>query len=225
MPATCLITGATRGIGLEFARQLAARGDHVIATARDPAKAGEIARVAARVVALDVSDPASIDSLPERVGPDTIDLLINNAGVSSEAKTLSQCSAAELQRVFMVNSTAPVLVLRAMLPNLRAGKRRHVASITSGLGSISGNTGGSSYPYRASKAALNMLNRSVANELAPEGFVCVAIHPGWVRTDMGGPSAPLTPSKAVAAMIRLLDRLDAADNGRFLNFDGTPLPW
>lgn len=225
MPSTYLITGANRGIGLEFARQLTARGDTVIATRRDASRAGEIERVASRVIDLDVSDPASIAALPAALGDAPIDVLINNAGVSAEAKTLEDCTAAELQSVFMVNSTAPMLVGRAALPSLRAGRRKHIVNITSQLGSIANNTGGSSYAYRASKAALNMLTRSMANELVPEGFVCVAVHPGWVRTDMGGAAAPLMPAKAVAAMIRLFDRLDAADNGKFLSFDGTPLPW
>ncbi len=225
MSSTYVITGGSRGIGLEFARQLSARGDTVIATARDPDRAADLSRAAARVVPLDVTDPASIELLPSYLDGVSIDVLINNAGVSSEQKTISQCGAAELQRVFMVNSTAPVLVARALLDRLRAGRRRQIVNITSQLGSITNNTGGSSYPYRASKAALNMLTRSMANELANEGFVCVAVHPGWVRTDMGGPSAPLAPSKAVAAMLRLFDRLDAGQNGHFLNFDGASIPW
>ncbi|MBS0195609.1 MAG: SDR family oxidoreductase [Planctomycetes bacterium] len=225
MGQSYLITGVNRGIGLELARQLAARGDTVLGTAREPETAAEAAKVVSRLVRLDVTDPAALAALGAALGDAPIDVLINNAGVSSSSKTLADCTAQELQRVFMVNSTAPILVAQAALDLLAKGKRKLIVNVTSQLGSISTNTGGSSYAYRASKAALNMLTRSMANELGPRGFICVALHPGWVRTDMGGANAPLVPARAVAALLRLVDRFDASDNGRFLNFDGTTLPW
>ncbi len=225
MGQSYLITGVNRGIGLEFARQLAARGDTVLGTAREPETAAEAAKVVSRLIRLDVTDPAALAALGAALGDAPIDVLINNAGVSSSSKTLADCTAQELQRVFMVNSTAPILVAQAALDLIARGKRRLIVNVTSQLGSISTNTGGSSYAYRASKAALNMLTRSMANELGPRGFICVALHPGWVRTDMGGANAPLVPARAVAALLRLVDRFDASDNGRFLNFDGATLPW
>lgn len=223
---TYLITGANRGIGLEFARQLARRdGVTLIGTARDPAKAGELSRLVHEVVPLDVADERSIADLGQRLNGRPIDVLINNAGISGEAKRLADVTMAELVRVFTVNAFAPVLVSRALMDNLRAGKRRVVFNITSQLGSIANNDGGSTYSYRASKTALNQLAVCMANELRPEGFTCVAVHPGWVQTDMGGKNATLTPEQSVTGMLRLLDGLTPAQSGKFFNYDGGALPW
>jgi len=191
--ATFLVTGANRGIGLEFARQLAAQNHTVLGTARRPEEAQDLARVAHQVIPLDALEPSSIAALRQHVKNRPVDVLINNAGVSSEQKSIETLEAAELQRVFQVNAFAPMLIVRALLPNLRAGERKQILSITSQLGSIANNTGGSSYAYRGSKAALNQLNKSLANELRGEGFTCIVAHPGWVKTDMGGPNAPLPP--------------------------------
>jgi NAD(P)-dependent dehydrogenase (short-subunit alcohol dehydrogenase family) len=225
MASTYLVTGANRGIGLEFARQLTFRGDRVIATARDPEKAADLKATGATVWPLDVADAASIASLSKRVAETPIDVLINNAGVSSASKSITTLDGEELARVFRVNSTGPMLVAKAVLQALKSGQRKTVLSITSQLGSIANNTGGSSYAYRASKAALNMLNRSLAAELKGDGFTCVVAHPGWVQTDMGGKEAPLAPQESVRALVVLLDRLTTADTGKFFNYDGKELPW
>ena len=228
MTHTYLVTGASRGIGLEFARALSARGDRVIAAVRDPAGATTLAALgpSVRIVALDVADPLSIAGLADRIGPTPIDVLINNAGIASRAsKLLAQLDAEEIAHVLMVNAVAPILVARAVLPNLRAAGRRTIVQITSQLGSIANNTGGSSYGYRASKAALNQLNRSLASELRPDGFACLAIHPGWVKTDMGGTDADLTVEDSVSNMLRVIDGATPAQSGAFLSYDGTPLPW
>lgn len=219
------ITGASRGIGLEMARQFIARGDTVIASVRDPAKAGDLRAAGARIVTLDVSDARSIAGLRERVGDQPLDLLINNAGVSSVSKSLSVLDAAEMAGLMFVNAIAPMLVTKALIQNIRAGKGKTICQITSQLASIANNTGGSSYAYRASKAALNQFNRSLAAELAPEGITCVAIHPGWVRTDMGGPNAPLSVEQSAEHILRTLGAIPAGPPGQFLNYDGTPLPW
>jgi NAD(P)-dependent dehydrogenase (short-subunit alcohol dehydrogenase family) len=228
MTQTYLITGASRGIGLEFVKVLAGRGDRIIAAVRDPASAKDLAAVrgAVRIIPLDVSDAASIAGLRERVGAEPIDVLINNAGVASRGtKVLAELGAAEMLLVFMVNSVAPMLVTRQVIENLRAGARKTIVQITSQLASIANNTGGSSYGYRASKTALNQLNRSLANELRPEGFTCAAMHPGWVRTDMGGAGADLTVEQSVSHMVRVIDGLTPKQSGAFLNYDGAPLPW
>ncbi|MCC6969394.1 MAG: SDR family oxidoreductase [Phycisphaerales bacterium] len=225
MPTTFLVTGATRGIGLEFARQLSQRGDDVLATARDPKNAGELSSFRLSIGGLDVSDPISIEGLAEALAGRPIDVLINNAGVGSPTKSINDCTADELQRVFMVNSVAPMLVAKAVLPSLRLGSRKLIVNISSQLASITNNTGGSSFAYRASKTALNQLNKSLANELGPEGFTCVVVHPGWVRTDMGGPNAPIVPADSVKLLLKLIDALTPADNGKFFNNDGTVLPW
>lgn len=225
MAETYVVTGANRGLGLEFARQLMARGDKVIATARRPGEATDLTKTGARVVPLEASDEGSIVALGEALTGQAVDVLINNAGVSSESKNLAACTMAELSRVFAVNSTSPVLVTKALLPSMRAGTRRLVVNITSKLGSIGLNSGGSSYAYRASKAALNMFTVSMAHELKGEGFSCIVMHPGWVQTDMGGKEAPLTPDQAVSSMLGVIKRLTAKESGSFLNYDGTPLAW
>lgn len=226
MPKTYLVTGAGRGIGLQLVRVLAARGEQVVATARRPDQARDLAAIAGvRVIPLDVADERSIRALAGEVRGQAIDVLINNAGVGGKTKKIDELPPAELRDVFMVNAFAPLLITSALLASLRASKGRTVVQITSQLASIANNTGGSTYAYRGSKAALNMLNRSLANELRPEGFTCVAIHPGWVRTDMGGPNADITVEHSVAEMLRVIDGLTPAASGTFLNYDGTPLPW
>jgi NAD(P)-dependent dehydrogenase (short-subunit alcohol dehydrogenase family) len=222
---TFFVTGCTRGIGLEFARQLSARGDEVLATARDPERAGELSSLPVQIVGLDVSDRWSIENLADPAAERAIDVLINNAGVSSASKTLAECDFDELGRVFTINSIGPVMVSKALVPSLRLGKRRVIVNISSQLGSISNNTGGSSYGYRASKAALNMFTTCLANEFKGEGFTCVSLHPGWVRTDMGGAEAPLTPQQSVRQMLTIIDRLTPAESGKFLSYDGKIIPW
>ncbi len=228
---TILVTGATRGIGLEFVRRYLERGDRVVATARDPQRADGLRGLSGarlRVVSLDVESAESIGGLGAAVGSEPIDVLINNAGITSTSKTLGVLDAAELSRVFMVNAIAPMLVTRALIGNLRAGSRRLLVHVTSQLGSIANNDGGSSYGYRASKAALNQLNRSLAAELRREegaAFTTIAIHPGWVRTDMGGPKADLSVEEAVGWMMKTIDGVNAEQSGAFLNYDGKPLPW
>jgi NAD(P)-dependent dehydrogenase (short-subunit alcohol dehydrogenase family) len=152
-------------------------------------------------------------------------VLINNAGVSSKARSVTEVDAAELAHAFAVNASAAVLVVKALLPNLRAGKQKLIVNITSQLGSIANNSGGSTYGYRASKAALNMFTVCLSNELKGEGFTVVAIHPGWVRTDMGGKNATLSVEESVGAILKTIGALRDEDTGRFLNYDGTGLPW
>jgi len=206
-------------------RQLTAAGNKVIATTRNRADAAALNQTSARVIDLDVSDPSSIAGLAERVGPDAIDVVINNAGVSSETKSLANCSAAELQRVFMVNATAPVLVAAAVLENVKKGGRKLIVNISSQLASIRNNTGGSSYAYRGSKAALNMLTACMANELRPQGITCVALHPGWVKTDMGGEKAPMSPEQSARFILLQAASFGLGDSGSFRNYDGSTLPW
>lgn len=220
-----LITGANRGIGLELARLMATRGDVVIGTTRQASEATELASLGVTVLTLDVLDPASIDALGAAMAGRPIDVLVNNAGVSSESKTLASCTAAELARVLATNATGPVLVAKALMPSLEAASRRLIVNVSSQLGSIRNNTGGSSYGYRASKAALNMLTTCMANELKPRGFTCVAMHPGWVRTRMGGEHAPLLPPDAAARILARIDGFAPEDTGTFVNLDGQPLPW
>lgn len=225
MEHTVVVTGAGRGIGLELCRQLRAKGHRVIGTLRDESKGDALRELGAACEALDVTSEASIRGFGDRMKGTPVDVLINNAGVSGKAKALAELTRDELADVFGVNTFAPLLVARALRPAMDQGRRKLIVHITSQLGSLANNTGGSTYAYRASKAALNQLNRSLAVELAPAGYACVAIHPGWVRTDMGGPSAPLSVEQSASSMLAVIERAGAGESGRFLNYDGQPLPW
>ena len=224
-PRTYLVTGANRGIGLAFARALSARGDRVVATARRPDKARDLAKLSLRLEQLDVADEESIARLAGSFSGEPLDVLINNAGVGDDGPSFEKLSRADLEQTFRVNAAGPAAVTRALLPNLRAGKRRAVVNLTSGLGSISRNDSGGWIAYRVSKAALNQLTRTIAAELKREHFLCVAICPGWVSTDMGGPGASLSPEDSVAAMLKVIDGLSLKDTGRFLDRRGKDVPW
>jgi NAD(P)-dependent dehydrogenase (short-subunit alcohol dehydrogenase family) len=222
---TVLITGANRGLGLEFARQYAGAGWTVIATARNPANAADLNALGVRVVALDVTDQESIDKLARTLGDAPVDLLINNAGIFPRVGTLAETDFDTVARTYAVNTIGPMRVTRALLPNLRRGEMKTVVSITSGLGSITDNTSGRFYGYRESKAALNMFTRSLAAELRDEGFTCVVISPGWVQTDMGGPNASLTPKESITGMRAVIARLTPAATGTYWNYNGETIPW
>jgi NAD(P)-dependent dehydrogenase (short-subunit alcohol dehydrogenase family) len=227
---TVLITGANRGLGLEFARQYNAAGWQVIATARQPDAASDLKALGERVriAPLDVTKPESVAALAASLSQQPIDLLINNAGQGvglDGDRPLSKVDLKEFERVLDVNTMGPVRVTQALMPNLRAGQGKMIVGISSGLGSIAGNDEGGFYGYRESKAALGMFLRSLAAELKKEGFICVAILPGWVKTDMGGPDAPLTPEESVAGMRKVLDGLKPANTGQFWSYKGTQVPW
>jgi NAD(P)-dependent dehydrogenase (short-subunit alcohol dehydrogenase family) len=227
---TVLITGANRGLGLEFAKEYHAGGWKVIATARQPQEAKDLKALGdgVRIVALDVTRPESVAALATALDKEPIDLLINNAGQGvglDRGRGLGEVKMEEFERVIEVNVLGPVRVTQALLPNLRAGKGKMVVGITSGLGSIAGNDQGGWYGYRESKAALDMFIRNLSADLKREGFICVAMNPGWVKTDMGGPNAPLTPEESISGIRRVLDRLKPEDTGKFWSYDGTNMPW
>jgi NAD(P)-dependent dehydrogenase (short-subunit alcohol dehydrogenase family) len=220
-----LITGANRGIGLEYVRQFAARGYKVIGTARDPADAKELAAVADRVEPLDVTDAASVAALAARLNGVAIDILVNNAGVFDRKDvSVDRVDFAMMEQTLAVNTLGPLRVTQALLPNLRAGKRRTIVNMSSQLGSIE-LSNGRWYAYRASKAALNQVNKTLSAELAPEGFTSVVLHPGWVRTDLGGADATYSTQESVGGLIAVIEKLGPADSGRFYDFEGTRIPW
>lgn len=220
-----LVTGANRGIGLELVRQLKARGDDVIGTTRDPARADALRDTGVEVLPLDVGDDASARALGETLRGRALDLLVNNAGRGGSGPGIDALDFQAMRDMFEINSIGPMRVTQALLPNLRAGSGRRIVHITSELGSISDNRSGGYYAYRASKTALNMLNRSLALELGREGFVTVVVHPGWVQTDMGGPQAPMPVDRSVASMVELFGRLEPSMNGHFLRYNGAEIPW
>ena len=224
-PHTVLVTGANRGLGLEFAQQYADAGWQVIGTARKPDEATELKALDVRVVQLDVTDQDSVDAMAAELAGQPIDLLINNAGIFPRVGKIDEIDFDDYSRTLEVNTLGPVRVTRALLPNLRQGELKTVAGLSSNLGSIAENERGNFYGYRESKAALNMFTKTLAAELGPEGFTCIVLTPGWVQTDMGGPNATLTPAESISGMKAVLDKVTPADNGTFWSYNGSQMPW
>ena len=229
---TVLITGANRGLGLEFARQYAAEGWRVIATCRDPAKAKALediekassGRVA--VHALDVASRESARGLAKALEGQAIDVLVNNAGVyGGDRQAFGKVDDGRWDATLRTNALGPLLVTEALAANLVAGKAKVVACVTSQMGSIADNTSGGAYIYRASKAALNAVTMSLARDLGARGITVLAFHPGWVKTDMGGRNAPVAPEQSIAGMRALIGRTKPGDSGRFVDYTGKPVPW
>ncbi|HET9481688.1 MAG TPA: SDR family oxidoreductase, partial [Candidatus Polarisedimenticolia bacterium] len=187
----------------------------------DSQKAGSIA-----VHTLDVTDSAAIAALARELSGEPIDTLLNNAGVYEDRDTAFGAADPEAWvRVLRVNTIAPLKMAEAFVEHVASSRRRLIATISSRMGSIEDNGSGGYYLYRSSKAAANMVVRSLSRDLKPRGIVCVALSPGWVRTDMGGPSAPLSVEQSVTGLRRVMDRLTPADTGRFLEHDGAEVPW
>jgi NAD(P)-dependent dehydrogenase (short-subunit alcohol dehydrogenase family) len=229
---TVLVTGANRGLGLEFVRQYAADGWRVYAGCRAPSAADALQALAAAsagllsIHALDVRDRASIQRLAAELAGQPIDLLINNAAIWGSAKqVLGGLDDRTWAEVLDVDVVGPVRVTEAFLENVAASVRRTVVMLSSRLGSLALNDSGGRLMYRAAKAGLNAVAKSLAVDLAPRGIVCVALSPGWARTDMGGPQAPLSPVDSIAGMRRVIEGLDLTQSGQFLAYDGTTVPW
>jgi NAD(P)-dependent dehydrogenase (short-subunit alcohol dehydrogenase family) len=222
---TLLITGANRGIGLEYVRQYAADGWSIIATVRDRGAAGELLGVSGnvRVEELAIADFAALPRFAESLRDQPLDLFIANAGTSKPERIESAEDAQAWEEMMRVNVIAPVLLARTLAPSMSAGGK--LVAITSKMGSIADNGSGGWIPYRASKAALNAAWKSLALEAKPRGIIAAMLHPGWVQTRMGGPNAPLQPADAVSAMRRTIDGLGPDLSGAFLNYDGAPIPW
>lgn len=218
-----LVTGAGRGLGLEIARQYAAEGWEVVATVRDPARAGELTALGVRVEALDMRDFAALAAFPERLGGEPLDLFIANAGLSKAKWIRSRDDGEAWQEVHAVNSVAPTLLAETLLPLVEAAGGR-MAAISSRMGSIDDSSGGY-IGYRASKAALNAAWRALALGWRERPVTLLLLHPGWVRTDMGGPQAPLQAEESVAGMRRVIAGLPRSASGAFVDYRGEPVPW
>src|SRR5690349_3213536 len=212
-----LITGTNRGIGLEFARQYSHEGWDVIATARQSSP--ELDALGVRVEKLDLSDADAVAAL-DLDGP--LDLFIANAGTNHPRETEGPENARAWQAMMMVNAIAPYQLGKALLPKMATGGK--MIAISSGMGSI-GDNGGGWVPYRTSKAALNMAWSSLALEAKSRGVACVALSPGWVKTDMGGAGAEITPQESVHDIRALIERLTIDDSGKFLRRNGSELAW
>lgn len=233
-PRTSLVSGANRGLGLEFIRQLLDRGDHAVAACRQPGRATALNALAGEhpgrlhLLPLDVADPRSraalAAELPLVLGDGgRIDLLVNNAGVLHSGERFGRLDEAILEHSFRVNAMGPLLLTQALAPLLADGAR--VANLSSRLGSIALVARFGTPSYNISKAALNMATALLAQALAGRGIVVAALSPGWVRTDMGGSEAETAPADAVAALLRRIDALEAGDGGRFLGTDGETIAW
>lgn len=231
MAKHCLVTGANRGIGLEFVRQLLARGDRVIAACRHPGKATALNTLTGEypghlhVLPLDVANEKSrtelVRELPLVAGH--VDLLINNAGVLHSGERFGQLSAAHLEDSFRTNASGPLLLTEALAPALSDGAT--VANLSSTLGSIASTSRFGTPSYNISKAAQNMATVLLAHALRDRGIRVVALHPGWVQTEMGGDGAQIAATASVAGLLRVIDGLTLDDSGRFLDWQGQSQPW
>ncbi|MDD5265540.1 MAG: SDR family oxidoreductase [Methylococcales bacterium] len=230
--ATVLITGANRGLGLEFCKQYAAEGWQVLACCRMPQAAAELASLAERyphvsVFALDVANLVQIEQLAAQLHDTCIDVLINNAGVygDSHEQGFGQLDYESWTKTLAVNVQAPVKMAEAFLPHLKRGDKKLLVSISSLMGSIADNSSGGSIIYRSSKAALNAAMKSIAIDLKEQAVSVLIFHPGWVRTDMGGPNGLIEANESVAGMRKIISEFTPEQSGSFVKYDGTPLPW
>ena len=223
---TVLITGANRGIGLALAERFEKAGYHVIGTARKPDRADELQSLGAQVEQLDVTDPDSVASLAGRLEGTAIDMLINNAGIKGEdARNLEELDFGNMATVLDVNTMGPMRVAQALFKNVSAGERKIVANVSSMMGSMKLNTWGCCLSYRASKAALNSLTKTLAVDYGERGITFVTLHPGYVQTDMNDGQGNITPAQSADGLFRVISELQASDNGRFYAYDGKELPW
>lgn len=232
-----LITGANRGVGLELTKQYIKAGHvHIIATCRNPDTASELNNLAQQypnhldVVKLDINDSASIEqSIYDIEGAvASLDVLINNAGIkpgSQADSRLGTLESSEMQQVITTNAIAPLLVTQAYLHLLKKGNNPRVVMVSSQMGSMDWTKSGGSYAYRMSKAAMNMAARTLASDGGMSGITVVTTHPGWVRTDMGGSGADISPQESAAGLIKVIQKLDQSDNGKFYKWNGEEHRW
>jgi NAD(P)-dependent dehydrogenase (short-subunit alcohol dehydrogenase family) len=228
-----VITGAARGIGLELFKQCLSRGARVVAGVRSPDKATELKQVGlahpgrAWIFPLDVTSDESATAfaaLIRKAGLDRVDILINNAGIYIDGEaTLETLETSTLMQTLDTNVAGPVRVTRALLSALRSAPQARIATLSSLMGSIADNSGGGSYAYRMSKSAVNMFVKTLSIE--ERDMIALALHPGWVKTEMGGSRAPLAPDKSAEGLITVIETTTPGDSGKFFNHAGRELPW
>jgi NAD(P)-dependent dehydrogenase (short-subunit alcohol dehydrogenase family) len=226
---TILITGANRGIGLEYVRQYAQAGHTVYATVRDVASAHELQSLAARhtqvqVLPLDVADITAIRALATQLSELPIDILISNAGIYPPSR-LGTTDPQEWLHAFQVNTLTTYYLAESFLTQLQRAEQGKVIAMTSKMGSITDNGSGGEYIYRSTKTALNMVVKSLALDLQPFNIAVALLHPGWVRTDMGGPNGLINTETSVAGLRKVIDELSVARSGEFIAYDGKTVPW
>lgn len=223
---TVFITGANRGIGLALVKKFKKEGYTIIATARKPSKSIELESLGVRIEQLDVTEPESVKKMAERLKGVKIDILINNAGIlGNDSSKFKDLDIDKIAHTLNVNTLGPIRVTQALLPQLSLSNKKLVANISSNMGSITNNSSGELMGYRASKTALNSFVKSLSMRLTRLGFTFVALHPGWVVTDMSNGSGNFTSTESANNLFNVITHLTAKDNGRFYNYDGEPLPW
>jgi NAD(P)-dependent dehydrogenase (short-subunit alcohol dehydrogenase family) len=228
---TIMITGTNRGIGLELVKQYVNDDWKVIATCRNLEKAHTLQEMVEThehllTVELDVTDNERITKLAEELKDESIDILFNNAGVyGSKGNSLDGLTKEEWFDVLAANTMSPIFMSRAFLPHVKRGSQKVIANMTSKMGSVSDNTSGGSYVYRTSKAALNQATKSLSIDVAADGITAVVLHPGWVKTDMGGPNGLIDTEECVTGLRKVLDGLSPADAGKFFDFRGDEISW
>ena len=228
-----LVTGANRGLGLEFTRQLLAGGARVVAACRQPGRALKLTELAAAhpgrlsVLPLDLNKERSISGLANETAllTDRLDVLINNAGVLVSGERYGELGAKTFAETFATNVIGPLLLTQALTPLLAHGEPARVVNLSSDLGSLAETNALQTPSYAVSKAALNMVTRLTAAELGARGIIVISMNPGWVKTDMGGAHAPLAAHDAVAGMLSVIDALKLDDGGRFLDYIGADVAW
>jgi NAD(P)-dependent dehydrogenase (short-subunit alcohol dehydrogenase family) len=224
---TVLITGANRGIGLELARQYAADGWSVIATCRDPKDAGALKKLEGeiRVETLEVTDRKQVKALAKKLKDTAIDLLLNNAGMLTGYEAFGKTDTQSWLQTLHVNTVAPLQIAEAFVEHVAASDQKKIVSITSGMGSIGRGPDGGAYAYRSSKAGLNMAMATAAGDLKSRKIAVAVISPGWVKTDMGGPGASITPKTSAEGIRKVIAKLGPKTSGRFFNYSGEEIPW
>lgn len=237
-----LITGSNRGIGLELVRLYLQQADTLLfATCRQPAAATALTALAnqqpdrVHILALDVTNQQSIEAAAGQINhlTDGLDMLVNNAGILPGGIAATEANAARfgaleveaMAEVFRVNTISPMIITQAFIDLLRKGQHPRIINMSSDAGSIALRDSGINYSYAASKAALNMLTRGLASDLRADGVIVISIHPGWIQTDMGGPSATRTPDETLPTMVKVIDNLTMVDTSSFFNWDGTRVLW
>ena len=230
---TTLITGANRGIGLEFSRQFAEDGWCVLACSRNLEKSDALNELAAEypeqitLYTLDVTDHGQIKGLSKTLANKPIDLLINNAGVFPDIKDRSfgQTDYDAWAHAFLVNAMAPLRMAEEFITQITRSNKKIIVTITSKMGSVADNRRGGSYIYRSSKSAANMVVKNISIDLMSKDIISVLLHPGWVRTDMGGPSGLISVEQSVSGMLSVIRELTLMDSGKFIAYDGQIIPW
>ena len=231
MGRVVVITGANRGLGLEFCRQYLESGARVYACSRSPEKATELLelkqsfRGSLEIVPLDVGNPIMLANLPYVI-EEPVDILINNAGVyGSKGLSFGEYKADEWAEVLKINTIAPMMVAQILAEKVAASNEKKIVLVSSKMGSIADNQKGGSYIYRSSKAAVNAVGKTLAIDLAKQGVKVAIVHPGWVQTDMGGPNGLIDTKTSITGLCEVIENLNDSNSGEFFNYDGTLIPW